>query len=65
MKVIRNYTLSLNFVKKKKIIDILKTYGSTKPSKLWWPKKKSKKSLHILEDDTSGVQVGDIEQAIV
>ena len=25
----------------------------------------SKKSLHILEDDISGVQVGDIEQVIV
>ena len=28
-------------------------------------KKNSKKSLHILEDGTSGVQVGDIEQMIV
>ena len=27
--------------------------------------KNSKKSLHILEDGTSGVQVGDIEQVIV
>ena len=27
--------------------------------------KKSKKSLHILEDNTSGVQVGDMEQVIV
>ena len=28
-------------------------------------KNDSKKSLHILEDSASGVQVGDIEQAIV
>ena len=27
--------------------------------------KKSKKSLHILEDNASGVQVGDMEQVIV
>ena len=28
-------------------------------------KNNSKKSLHILTDDASGVQVGDVEQAIV
>ena len=49
---------------KKNIIDILKTYWSTKPSKLWW-QKNSKKSLCILEDGASGVQVGHIEQVIV
>ena len=64
MKVIQNYTLTLNFVKKT-IIDILKTYWSTKPHKPWWQKKNSKNNLHILEDNTSGVQVGDIEQVVV
>ena len=61
--MIQNYILTLNFVKKK-IIDILKTNWSTTPSKLWWPKN-SKKSLHILEDGTNGVQVDDIQQVIV
>ena len=28
-------------------------------------KQNSKKSLHILEDDASGVQVGDIEQVTI
>ena len=45
--------------------DILKTYWFTKPSQLWWPKKLQRKSLHILEDGTSVVQVGDIEQVTV
>ena len=38
-------------------------YWSINSSNLWW--KKSKKSLHILEDGASGVQVGDIEQLIL
>jgi hypothetical protein len=46
-----------------KIIGILKTHWFTKPLKPC-REKKSKTSLHILEDGTSGVQVGDIEQAI-
>ena len=65
MKVIRNHTLTLNFVKKK-IVDILKTYWSTKPSKfLFLFIFKFKKSLHVLEDGASDVRVGDIEQVIV
>ena len=52
-----NYTLTIDFVKKK-IIDIDKTYWVTKPSSF-------KKSLHIWEDGASGVQVSDVEQAIV
>ena len=63
MKAIQNYTLTLNFVKKK-IIDIIKKYWSTKSSKLWW-QNNSKNSLHILEDEASGVQIGDTEQMIV
>ena len=63
MKVIQNYTLTLNFVKKKnhrhfKYIVIYK-------AKKIMMTKKSKKNLHILEDGTSGVQVGDIEQVTV
>ena len=50
----------------KKITCILKTCWSTKPSNLIYDDKiNSKKSLHILEDGASGVQVGDIEQVIV
>ena len=40
-----------------KIIGIINRYWSTIPSNLWW------QYLHILEDDASGVQIGDIEQA--
>jgi hypothetical protein len=63
VKVIQNYTLSLNFVKKKnhrhcKNISIYK-------AKQFMMTKKSKKCPHILEDNASGVQVGDIEQVIV
>ena len=46
------------FMKEENII-----YWSINSSNLWW--KKSKKSLHILEDGASGVQVGDIEQLIL
>ena len=63
MKVIQNYALILNFMKNK-IIDIFKTCWFTKPFKLWW-QKNSKKILHVLEDNASGVQVGDIKQAMV
>ena len=38
-------------------------YWSTKPSNLW--NVFFKKSLHILEDGASGVQVGNIEQVSV
>ena len=65
MKVIHNYTLTLNFVKEK-IINHFYNILVYKVKKIMMTKKiKSKKSLHILEDDASGRQVGDIEQAIV
>ena len=47
-------------MKKKKFIDTLKIYWSTKPKKIMMTKNKSKRSLHILEDGASVVQVGDI-----
>ncbi len=59
MKVIQFYELTLNFVKKKnhrhfknKLIHKAKQFMMTN--------KFPKKSLHILEDGASGVQVGDI-----
>ena len=55
---------NLNFCEQIFFIDILETYWSTKPSNLRW-KIYSKKSLYILEDGASGVQVGDTEQVIV
>ena len=54
----------MNFVKKK-IINILRTYHFTKPNNPRRQNNKYKKSLHILEDAASGVQVRDIEQVIV
>ena len=42
----------------------LKKYWSTKPSN-YDDKKNFEKSLHILKDNASGVQVDDIEQVIV
>ena len=62
MEVIQNYTLTLNFVKKK-----LKTLKQPigLQSQANCDDKKSKKILHVLENNTSGVQVGDIEQMIV
>ena len=36
-----------------------------KAKQITMTKNNSKKSLHILEDNTSGVQVGDIEQVVV
>ena len=62
--VFQNYTLTLNFVKKKKILNTLKTYWSTSQAN-YDDKKYSKKCLHNLEDSASGGQVGDIEQVIV
>ena len=38
---------------------ILKTYPIYKAKQIMMTKKNSKKSLHILEDNTSDVQVGD------
>ena len=64
MKVIQNYTLTLDFVKKK-IIDISKKHTDLQSQANYDDKKDSKKSLHILEDGASGVQVDDIEQVIV
>ena len=62
MKVIQNYTLTLNFVKDE-IIDIQKNILICKAKQFMMKKENnSKKSLHILED---GVQVGDIRQVIV
>ena len=63
MKLIQNYTiLTFNFLKKKNHKHFKN--NTDLQSKLWW-QKNSKKSVHILEDGTSGVQVGDIEQVIV
>ena len=49
---------------KEKIISILKTYLSTKVNQFIMTKK-SKRSLHIIEDVASCVQVGDVEHVIV
>ena len=46
----------------KKIIDIFK-HINLQSQAIFNDKKNSKKSLHILAGDASGVQVGDIEQA--
>ena len=51
-------------MKKKKILNTLKTYWSTSQAN-YDDKKYSKKCLHNLEDSASGGQVGDIEQVIV
>jgi hypothetical protein len=48
---------------KRNIIEIFETNWSTKPK--YDDKSNSKKSLHIWEDGSSGVQVGHIEQVIV
>ena len=61
MKVIQNYTLTLNLSKKKIIKNIL----LYKAKQIMMTSKIYKKSLHILEDGTSGVQVVTIEQVIV
>ena len=59
VKVIQNYTLPLNFVKKKhRHIDL-------QCQAIYDDKKNPEKSLHIWEDVARGVQVGDIEQVIV
>jgi hypothetical protein len=47
-----------------KFINILKHIDLQSQSNLWWLKN-SKKSLHILDDGTSGVQASDIEQVVV
>ena len=64
MKVIQNYALSLSFVKKK-FINIQKTYLIYKAKQLMMTKTISRKSLHMLEDNASGVQVGDMKQAAI
>lgn len=59
VKVIQNYTLPLNFVKKKhRHIDL-------QCQAIYDDKKNPEKSLHIWEDVARGVQVGDIEQVIL
>ena len=54
--MIKLYVLTLNFVKKK-IIDVLKNIDLQSQA-IYDDKKNSKKSLHISEDNASGVQVG-------
>ena len=51
---------NFEFCKEKKLKNISKTYWSTKPSNLEWPKN-SNKTRHILEDCANGVQVGDVD----
>jgi hypothetical protein len=62
VKVIHFYVLALNFVRKT-IIDILKTYSLI--NKIYDEKNNSKKGPRILENNASGVQVGDYEQVII
>ena len=61
--MIQIYTLTWNFVKKN-ILDIKKVIliYKAKPPMMT---KKSKQSLHILEDVASGVQVGDIKRVTI
>ena len=63
MKVVHNYTLTLNNVKIK-IIHIEKTIFDLQSQVIYDDKNNSKTGLHILEDAASSVQVGDIEEAI-
>ena len=63
MKVIQNYTPTLNFVKKK-FIDILKHIDIQSQAN-YDEHQNSKKSLHILENCASGVQIDNIEQVVV
>jgi hypothetical protein len=64
MKVIQNYELTLGFVKKK-IIGMLKNILLYKAKQTMLTRQNYKKSLCILEDGTSSVQVGDIEQVTI
>ena len=64
MKVIQNYRLTLNFVKKKSI-DIFKKKILIYKAKQFMMNFFFKKSLHILEDSASGMQIGDFEQVNV
>jgi hypothetical protein len=64
VKVIQNYTLTLNFVKKKNHRHF-KNILIYKANQIKMTKKNSKKILDIFEDGASGVQVGDIEQVIL
>ena len=63
MKVIQNYTLTFEFLKKN-FMDIKKQID-LQSLEIYDDKNNSKKSLHILEDGVSGVQVGDIEQVTI
>jgi hypothetical protein len=53
VKVIQNYTLTLNLVKEK-FIDNDKKHIDLRSRAIYDDKKNSKKSLHILEDNASG-----------
>ena len=50
---------------KQKFINIQKTYESTKPCNLCSQKNNFEQRISMLEDGTSGEQVGDIEKIIV
>ena len=62
-KLIQNYTLTFNFVKKRIRARFRNIYIQSKAN--YNDQKKIKKKLHILEDVASSVQVGDIEQSFV
>ena len=63
MKVIQNYTLTLNFVKKKK--QTYSKHTNLQSQENYDDNFFSKKNLHILKDGTSGVQLGVIEQVTI
>jgi hypothetical protein len=64
VKVIKNYTLTLNFVKKKNHTH-LKKHIDVQSQAIYDDQNNSKKILHFLEDFANGVQVGHIEQITV
>jgi hypothetical protein len=61
VKVIQNYTLTFNFVKKNP--QTFKKHIELQSQAINVDKNNTKKSLHILGNGASGVQVGVIEQA--
>jgi hypothetical protein len=56
---------NFEFCEEKKHRHLKKTILIYKAKQMTMTKKDSKESLHILEDGSSGVQVGDIEQVNV
>ena len=62
--MIQNYTLNLNIVKKKNHRHFKKQINLQSQAN-YDDKKNSKKNSHILGDNTSGGQVGDIEQVTI